>query len=45
MVGLILAGKSGSSIASEIGMMRISEQIDAIDIMGINAPGFLLLPF
>jgi phospholipid/cholesterol/gamma-HCH transport system permease protein len=44
MVGLILAGKSGSSIASEIGMMRISEQIDAIDIMGINAPSFLLLP-
>jgi len=44
MVGLILAGKSGSSIASEIGMMRISEQIDAIDIMGINAAGYLLLP-
>lgn len=44
MVGLILAGKSGSSIASEIGMMKISEQIDAIEIMGINPASYLLLP-
>lgn len=44
MVALILAGKAGSSIASEIGMMRITEQIDALDVMGINSAGFLILP-
>ena len=37
MVALILAGKMGSSIASEIGTMRISQQLDAIDMMGINS--------
>ena len=36
MIALILAGKVGSNIASEIGSMRISEQIDALEIMGIN---------
>ncbi len=41
---LILAGKVGSSIASEIGTMRITEQIDALQIMGINAPNYLILP-
>jgi phospholipid/cholesterol/gamma-HCH transport system permease protein len=41
---LILAGKVGSNIASEIGAMRITEQIDALDIMGINSPNYLILP-
>ncbi|MBP5318495.1 MAG: ABC transporter permease [Paludibacteraceae bacterium] len=41
---LILAGKVGSNIASEIGTMRITEQIDALQIMGINAPNYLILP-
>lgn len=41
---LVLAGKIGSSIASEIGTMRVTEQIDALEIMGINAPGYLILP-
>lgn len=41
---LVLAGKVGSSIASQIGTMRVTEQIDALEIMGINAPGYLVLP-
>lgn len=41
---LILAGKVGSSIASEIGTMRVTEQIDALDIMGVNSVNFLVLP-
>lgn len=44
IVGLILAGKVGSNIASEIGTMRVSEQIDALEIMGINSAGYLVLP-
>lgn len=44
IVGLILAGKVGSNIASEIGTMRVSEQIDALEIMGINSASFLILP-
>jgi len=44
IVGLILAGKVGSNIASEIGTMRVTEQIDALEIMGINPAGFLVLP-
>ncbi|HAG17161.1 MAG TPA: ABC transporter permease [Bacteroidales bacterium] len=44
MISLILAGKVGSSIASEIGTMRITEQIDALDIMGINSANFLIFP-
>ena len=44
IVSLILAGKVGSNIASEIGTMRVSEQIDALEIMGVNAPGYLILP-
>ena len=44
MVALILAGKIGSNIASEIGSMRITEQIDAMDIMGVNSAGYLILP-
>ena len=41
---LILAGKVGSNIASEIGTMRVTEQIDALEIMGINSANFLVLP-
>ncbi len=44
MVALILAGKVGSSIASELGMMRVTEQIDALEVMGINSVSFLVLP-
>jgi phospholipid/cholesterol/gamma-HCH transport system permease protein len=44
VVGLILAGKVGSNIASEIGHMRITEQIDAMEIMGINSACYLILP-
>ena len=44
IVGLILAGKVGSNIASEIGTMRVTEQIDALDIMGVNSAGYLVLP-
>jgi phospholipid/cholesterol/gamma-HCH transport system permease protein len=44
IVGLILAGKVGSNIASEIGHMRITEQIDALEIMGVNSVSFLVLP-
>ena len=36
IVGLILAGKVGSNIASEIGSMRVTEQVDALEIMGVN---------
>jgi phospholipid/cholesterol/gamma-HCH transport system permease protein len=44
MVALILAGKVGSSIASELGMMRVTEQIDALEVMGINSASYLILP-
>ena len=44
MICLILAGKVGSNVASEIGSMRITEQIDALEIMGINSANFLILP-
>jgi phospholipid/cholesterol/gamma-HCH transport system permease protein len=44
MISLILAGKVGSSIASELGSMRVSEQLDALDIMGVNSASFLILP-
>jgi phospholipid/cholesterol/gamma-HCH transport system permease protein len=41
---LILAGKVGSNIASEIGTMRVTEQIDAMEMMGVNSANFLILP-
>lgn len=44
MVALILAGKMGSNISSELGSMRITEQIDAMDMMGVNSAGFLVQP-
>lgn len=44
VVALILAGKVGSNIASEIGTMRITEQIDALEVMGVNSANYLILP-
>ena len=44
VVAPILAGKVGSNIASEIGTMRITEQIDALEIMGVNSSSYLILP-
>ncbi len=44
IIALILAGKIGSSIASELGTMRVTEQIDALEIMGINSANYLILP-
>lgn len=41
---LILAGKVGSNIASELGTMRVTQQIDALDIMGVNSANFLIMP-
>ena len=41
---LILAGKVGSNIASEIGTMRVTQQIDALDLMGVNSASYLILP-
>lgn len=44
IIALILAGKVGSSIASEIGTMRVTEQIDALELMGVNSASYLILP-
>lgn len=44
IIALILAGKVGSNIASEIGTMRVTEQIDALEIMGVNSASYLILP-
>ncbi len=44
IISLIIAGKVGSNIASEIGTMRVTEQIDALEIMGVNSIGYLMLP-
>ena len=44
IISLILAGKVGSYIASSIGTMRVSEQIDALDIMGVNSANYLIFP-
>ena len=44
VIAIILAGKVGSNIASEIGTMRITEQIDALEIMGVNSAAYLILP-
>lgn len=44
IVGLILAGKVGSSIASEIGTMKVTQQVDALEIMGVNSANYLILP-
>lgn len=42
MTAVMLAGKAGSNMASELGNMRISEQIDALEIMGVNTPTYLV---
>ena len=44
IMSLILAGKVGSNITSEIGAMRVTQQIDALDMMGVNSANFLILP-
>ena len=44
ITALVFAGKVGSSIAGELGTMRITEQIDALEVMGINAASYLVLP-
>ncbi|MGV3527671.1 MAG: MlaE family ABC transporter permease [Flavisolibacter sp.] len=44
LVSIVLAGVVGSKIAGELGNMRVSEQIDALEIMGINTKGYLVLP-
>ena len=44
IISLILAGKVGSRIASEIGTMRVTEQIDALEIMGVNSAAYLIFP-
>ena len=44
IMALILAGKVGSNISSEIGTMRVTEQIDALEIMGVNSANHLILP-
>ncbi|NIG51980.1 ABC transporter permease [Chitinophaga sp. Cy-1792] len=44
LTSIVLAGVVGSKIASELGNMRVSEQIDALEIMGINTKGYLILP-
>ena len=41
---LILAGKVGSNIASELGTMRVTQQIDALEIMGVNSANYLIFP-
>ena len=44
IISIILVGKVGSSIASQIGTMRVTDQIDALDIMGVNSTGYLVGP-
>ncbi len=44
ILSLMLAGKVGSNIASEIGSMRVTEQIDSLELMGVNSAAFLILP-
>lgn len=44
LMALVFAGKVGSSIAGELGNMKISEQIDALEVMGINSASYLVLP-
>jgi phospholipid/cholesterol/gamma-HCH transport system permease protein len=44
ILALIMAGKIGSNITSEIGSMKVTEQIDSLEIMGVNSAGYLILP-
>ena len=42
--GLVLASRIGASIAAEVGTMKVTEQIDALEVMGLNSVGYLVLP-
>jgi len=44
LISLILAGQVGASIAAELGTMRVTEQIDALEVMGFNPVAYLILP-
>lgn len=44
VTAIVIAGKAGSHIAGQLGTMRITEQIDALEIMGINSASYLVLP-
>lgn len=44
MIALIMAGKIGSNITSELGTMRVTEQIDSLEIMGVNSAAYLIMP-
>ncbi len=44
IMAIVFAGKVGSNIAGELGTMRITEQIDALEVMGVNASSYLVLP-
>ena len=44
VMAIVFAGRVGSSIAGQLGSMRISEQIDALEVLGVNAPSYLVLP-
>lgn len=44
VMGIIYAGKVGSSMAGNLGSMRITEQVDALEVMGINSVSYLVLP-
>ncbi|MDA0196355.1 MAG: ABC transporter permease [Bacteroidetes bacterium] len=44
IMAIVYAGKVGSNIAGELGTMRITEQIDALEVMGINSASYLVLP-
>lgn len=44
VMALLLAGRVGSNMASEIGTMRVYEQVDALQVMGVNAPSYLIAP-
>ena len=44
IIAIVYAGKVGSNIAGELGTMRITEQIDALEVMGINAISYMVLP-
>lgn len=44
IICMVLAGKVGSSIAGQIGTMKVTEQVNAMEIMGVNPPNYLILP-
>jgi len=44
LTGIVIAGRVGASIAAELGTMKVTEQIDALEIMGVNSASYLILP-